>query len=248
MLFPEYGYRLEDFIEVTSRINSTERLFELFIHVLGGFGFDRVNFSVKYDLQVPIHQRRFGIISTYPADWQQYYIDQNFIDIDPVLRSASALVKPFAWKDLERSHPLTRQQHRFLRLGEEATLHNGLGIPLNGMRSQIAGVALATSTRSQDYMRNRQLLAAFCNQFYATFKRLLGTSSPYSPSMAHLSERETEILQHVAYGLTDEGVADALSMSENTVSYHMKRIFLKLNATNRVQAVVTGLASGLIEF
>lgn len=247
MFIPNTGYAFESFVEKTAAIHSQERLFEVFVEAMLHFGFDRLNFSVIHDRQLPSQVHGFGLISTYPEEWQNAYVEQNFAKIDPVLRSASALIKPFSWRELERHQPLNSQQTRFFRQAEEAGLRNGLGIPFNGARTQIAGIALATSHRSGDYMRNRDLLAAFANQFYASFKRLMGLANPVLPSMSPLSPREIEILQLIAHGKTDDAIADALSISDNTVSYYLRRIFDKLNTTNRVQAIVVAIASGLVE-
>ena len=51
-----------------------------------------------------------------------------------------------------------------------------------------------------------------------------------------LSEREQEVLSLVAKGATNRQIADALSISENTVKAHMCRIFEKLHAQNRQEA------------
>jgi len=247
MLFPSAHYHFEDFIEATARINSREHLIEVFVAAMRGLGYDRVNFSVKHDDALPASERKFGIISTYPEDWQRFYEERTFIKIDPVLRCAAGSFRPFRWKELERTLRLTPQQVRFLRLGEEAGLHNGVGIPFNGPRSQIAGIALATSDKAADRMTNTDLISAYCNQFYVVFKRIVAPRIPTLPSMAYLSARENEILRWVAIGKSDDQIADILTISTNTVNYHLRRIFLKFDVNSRIMAVVAAIASGQIE-
>lgn len=62
-----------------------------------------------------------------------------------------------------------------------------------------------------------------------------------------LSDREKEVLQLVAGGAANKGIAQALGISENTVNYHMKNILGKLHARNRAEAAVMALRDGLLQ-
>jgi DNA-binding NarL/FixJ family response regulator len=62
-----------------------------------------------------------------------------------------------------------------------------------------------------------------------------------------LTTREMELLGLVAGGLSNRAAAQALSISENTVKYHMRNILQKLGAQNRTEAVTSAFASGLLE-
>jgi DNA-binding NarL/FixJ family response regulator len=64
---------------------------------------------------------------------------------------------------------------------------------------------------------------------------------------APLSRREIEILQKVAYGSTTKEVADTLGISPHTVKTHLERIFEKLGANDRAQAVAIAIRKGLVE-
>ena len=64
---------------------------------------------------------------------------------------------------------------------------------------------------------------------------------------APLSRRETEILQMVAYGSTTKEVAHDLGISPHTVKTHLERIFEKLGANDRAQAVAIALRKGLVD-
>ncbi|MCK4899575.1 MAG: response regulator transcription factor, partial [Anaerolineales bacterium] len=61
-----------------------------------------------------------------------------------------------------------------------------------------------------------------------------------------LTERELGLLRLVADGLSNRAIARELSISENTVKYHMKNIFQKLNAQNRTEAVTIALQTGIL--
>jgi DNA-binding NarL/FixJ family response regulator len=61
-----------------------------------------------------------------------------------------------------------------------------------------------------------------------------------------LSERETEILQLIAKGVSNSEAARLLSLSKATIRTHLEHIYQKLEVTNRVEAVTEGIRKGLI--
>jgi DNA-binding NarL/FixJ family response regulator len=67
------------------------------------------------------------------------------------------------------------------------------------------------------------------------------------PRLELLSDREREVLVEMANGLSNEELSDKLFISENTVKTHVKRILTKLEARDRVQAVVMAYQGGLMD-
>ncbi len=61
-----------------------------------------------------------------------------------------------------------------------------------------------------------------------------------------ITKRELEILQLIASGLSNREIADKLFVSENTVKTHSSRLFDKLSARRRTQAVQIAKEFGLI--
>jgi NarL family two-component system response regulator LiaR len=61
-----------------------------------------------------------------------------------------------------------------------------------------------------------------------------------------ITARELEILQLIADGLSNREIAERLFVSENTVKTHSSRLFDKLGARRRTQAVQFGKSFGLI--
>ncbi|MGZ4452408.1 MAG: response regulator [Nocardioides sp.] len=77
---------------------------------------------------------------------------------------------------------------------------------------------------------------------YAQIRR----TSSGGPDLSALTPRETEILQLVGQGLSNDDIAALLFLSESTVKTHVKRVMSKLDLASRAQAVVLAYESGLV--
>jgi DNA-binding NarL/FixJ family response regulator len=69
---------------------------------------------------------------------------------------------------------------------------------------------------------------------------------PDEPEVKPLSEREKEILQLIAKGVSNSEAARMLGVSKATIRTHLEHIYRKLEVTNRVEAVTEGIRKGLI--
>ncbi len=67
------------------------------------------------------------------------------------------------------------------------------------------------------------------------------------PTRGQVSAREIEVLRLLAAGLTNEEIAGWLVLSTNTIKTHLKRIYEKLGAGSRIEAVNLARAQGLIQ-
>jgi DNA-binding CsgD family transcriptional regulator len=80
---------------------------------------------------------------------------------------------------------------------------------------------------------------------------MVSTAVPFALNAERLRElgvtpREREILELIANGMSNREIAEKLFVSENTVKTHSSRLFDKLGAKRRTQAVQLGKQLGLI--
>ncbi len=78
------------------------------------------------------------------------------------------------------------------------------------------------------------------------FTRTTHASAESVPGLADLTERETEVLEAMAAGMSNAEIAEALYVGETTVKTHVGRVLMKLGVRDRVQAVVAAYESGLV--
>ncbi len=94
------------------------------------------------------------------------------------------------------------------------------------------------SERMKVYVR--KLLAAFAE------KQFHHSSLDPQPLIEPLSERELEVLQLIADGLSNQEIASRLFLSPHTVKAHNRNIFSKLDVNNRTQAAASARDLGVL--
>ena len=65
-------------------------------------------------------------------------------------------------------------------------------------------------------------------------------------STPQLSDRERQVLDLLAEGLNTTSIASKLYISESTAKTHIAKIYDKLGAANRAQALVTAMKMGML--
>ena len=110
---------------------------------------------------------------------------------------------------------------------------------------QIARLLYEIATHGISQKFATRLLAAFpkTDLDYAASGE---TQEPQSALLEHLSEREIEVLHLIAEGLSNQNLGARLFISPHTVKVHIRNIYAKLDAHNRVEAVARGRTYGLI--
>lgn len=77
-------------------------------------------------------------------------------------------------------------------------------------------------------------------------KNPLPAASVQTAATVLLSDRETEILEHISKGSTNKNIAEHLTISPFTVKRHIENIYKKLQARNRIELVDKARRKGLL--
>jgi len=234
----------ETFIEKANRARTTDELVQEFLDTVRQHGLDRMVFCLQTKHRGIDLKPGFGVLQNYPEDWMKHYTEKDYARIDPVTIYCMNRMQTFTWSEIPEKMAMTRQQFQCLNMGIEAGLYNGVCTPLWGP-NQFAGIGLASKEKVDSFDGNLDLITAYCNHFYIAFQRI-NRRKDVTPPNVFLTERETEVLTWVAAGKSDSVIGDILTMSEETVATHIRRIFGKLDSNNRVVAVSKALSYGLI--
>ena len=131
-------------------------------------------------------------------------------------------------------------EYRFLVVEHSVEIYGGLIALLFASVGIWLGLKL---TRRKEVIVERELIVER--------EIAVPSSQPFSLNEQKLRElsitkRELEILELIATGLSNREIAERLFVSENTVKTHLSRLFDKLSAKRRTQAVQIGKELGLI--
>src|ERR1044072_3446282 len=125
-------------------------------------------------------------------------------------------------------------EFRFLVIEHSIEIYGGLIAALFAGLGVWLGLKL---TRKKEDVVLKEVLVPATQPFTLNEERLKGLG---------ITKRELEILELIAQGLSNREIADKLFVSENTVKTHSSRLFDKLSARRRTQAVQIGKEMGLI--
>ena len=232
------NFRLGDFIERTLAASDTAGLLVELKQALRHWGFPHLACCSMGESE----KDGIAVIDVdYPTQWCQHYFDRNYVAIDPtVIRAAQARI-PYRWDQLGE---LTPSQRRFFSEAGEAGLRHGITVPIHGPAGEVFLASVATGDDSIDHLRSLSVANVLVTQAHSVLVGMRHPGAPTAP--VSLTGRERECLIWSARGKSSWDIGMILSISENTVNFHLKNAMAKLKASTRVLAIVKAIRMGLI--
>lgn len=125
-------------------------------------------------------------------------------------------------------------EYRFLVIEHSVEIYGGLIAAVFAVLGIWLGLKL---TKKKEIIIEREVFVPTGQVFSLNQQKLVQLG---------ITKRELEILELIATGLSNREIAEKLFVSENTVKTHSSRLFDKLSAKRRTQAVQLGKELGLI--
>lgn len=238
---------LLEFIHQSNQTSSTDYLTQLFLAFLFDHGLDRFVMSEMSHDTTSQKEDHHGILVNYPEHWMNHYIQNNYIDHDPVYQNALISTKPFTWEQAEKEYPTTDFGKQVMNEARESKLYHGIALSVHQPFGRIIGMGFASSEKHEDLDPDAlSLIYAAANQFYMTYADLAKLNTMDKETIK-LTQRELEVLLWLARGKSKSKIADILVVSESTVKRHCESIFLKLEVNNSTLAVFKAMRMGFIK-
>lgn len=183
---------------------------------------------------------------TYSVAWQEKYLAENYLRIDPVVLGCFQRFHPVDWKRLDWSSKAARE---FLKISNTYGVGNqGFSIPIRGPNGQFALFTVNHSCDdvtwaafTQKHRRDLILIAHYFNE------KALEFEPDRKPEQSQaLSPRELDAMTLLAIGYSRAQVANSLSISEHTLRVYIESARFKLGALNTTHAVARAMSRGLI--
>ncbi len=237
---------LEEFIIQSNGASSREEVFALFQEALKGLGYDSVVYSLLTDHPSIGRKAGHGVMGNYPADWMDYYMAREYFAKDPIPKHAFTTAAAYTWEHVVETCAISSRQKRLMLEAQEAKLLSGAAVAIYGPNFEVAGVGIASSTGevkpSPDTL---SVLRALSHQFHFAYSQF-DLPRVLPARQVYLTRREREVLSYSAEGKSIAAIAAILSIAWDTVNFHLKNIYAKLDVSTRQTAVVKAIRLGLI--
>ena len=237
----DHAHSAFDFIEALDMLRSVGDVMDRLETALAQFGFE--NFIVTGLPHPGQHGEAMVLTGKWPKGWLDIYIQENYIEADPVVRWSRRGPEPFDWSQARYDRTAEPRAHEVMARAVGFRMANGYYIPMPGAAGAHAGISMAgvdpdLSSRARLAIR----LMGTCA--YERIRDLVAPADAGHPKP--LTERESEVLTWTALGKTSSEVAEILNLSKRTVDEYAVRAARKLGAQNKTHAVVKALQQKLI--
>lgn len=182
-------------------------------------------------------------VDGFPDDWVCHYLEADLVQIDPIPALAAKLSRPFHWHEIENLAEDRKRSHMFLEELKSYGIGDGLAFYVFGPGTRNAYVGLGFGVDHIELPSDR----IFEMQCVAQAGHLrVCALNDLDMSAPKLTPREAEVLDWVSRGKSNAVIAEILGVSTHTVDTLLRRIYAKLNVTDRTTAAIRGVGSGII--
>ncbi len=180
---------------------------------------------------------------SYPWPWLDKYLMNKYYLVDPIVKENFGKYGLQYWGDTFSKY---RPPKEFIEESGGFDLRNGYSTGQSNIGSTEGSLFSFAGNEVERSLRMEVILDRVTPHLHQALKRAL--TSEQERTGISLTDREKEVLRWIKEGKTTWDVSMILHISQDTVKFHLKNVFRKLNATSRSHAVAIALDHKLIDF
>ncbi|KIT15758.1 helix-turn-helix transcriptional regulator [Jannaschia aquimarina] len=234
---------LDEFSAAVAEIEDPCDLWDRMVAFYADHGVPLVSYHRIDPETADVAERQAVMAHGFPKSWVEHYVEHNLVDHDPIVALSARTAKPFFWKDIRDLVDLTHTEDRMIRELEDADFGDGLSVQVHGPGLRNGYVGLGFGGPRPD-LSTAQIFALQCAAQIAHLRYC--ELVPELDGLRDLSRREREVLSWIARGKSNGVIADILHVSRHTVDTIVRRIFEKLEVSDRTTAAIKALGNGLV--
>lgn len=235
---------VDEFFQTTAMAETREELIDGFREALLAMDFDGLHYCGYPNPMTRGPSADVTVFSTVSPEWFARYDAEHYEEIDPIGEWMVHSRMPFEWAAIPGAVELSKRQKQLMEEIADASLHDGVTVPIHGPFGQVNGVTFMRSQRRGVTAADMHIGRVMAVQFHQAFTALEDAGEAVAGSA--LTARERDVLLRVVEGLNNAQAAERLGISEHSVKFHVQNVCKKLGVNSRVAAVVKAIRLGLI--
>ncbi len=181
------------------------------------------------------------------------HLKNKLLTDNPVIKESLESGKAVVWSDSLNHACYSKKYSSYMNILNKFGICNAITFPYNGdscktkptlLNVMLTSKNLVLSSRKID-KRFIQYIGVLLGYVNEGIIRICFSHKSHQENY-NLTAREIQVLDWASKGKTAWEIANILSISERTVKYHLSKIYSKLNAVNRQQAVAIAVQYGIV--
>lgn len=233
-----------DFVSRTMASSSPDDIMSYLRDVSKAFGMD--SFAIA---GIPLPNERidpYVLLNDWPMDWFQYYAEQDFVHVDPVIFATKMANNGFVWSEALNNKRLNPAARRVMNEATEVDMRDGFSVPIQGVAGLQAIITFGAHSvdLSREARATLELIAVFAHNRLRSIRE--EARNQERRTELRITKRELDLIQWCAAGKTNWEIGEILGLSHKTVQNELAKVQRKLNAVNRTQMIAEAFRAGII--
>jgi LuxR family transcriptional activator of conjugal transfer of Ti plasmids len=193
-----------------------------------------------------VHPSRTYAVSNYPAEWQRLYFEEDYLKVDPVVKTAGSLMRAFTWSAPGPGQCETKELRRFYMNANAFGIRSGISIPVRTAYRHMSMLTIASGKTALSLDTDIDQIAAVNAVVHLHVKIEQLHTAPTAHQRCGLTPKQALCLKWSAEGKSMKAIATIENMSFATVNFHLNNARKALGAGSLAQATAIATRLGLI--